>query len=625
MGRNKLRRLSPVDLQGLADEIREFLIKSISDTGGHLASNLGVVELTLALHTVFTTPHDKIVWDVGHQAYVHKILTGRRGRFGELRKMGGLSGFPKPTESEHDCFGTGHSSTAISAALGLAVARDMKEPMEPRECVIAVVGDGSITGGLAYEGLNNAGRSDTDLLVVLNDNQMSISKNVGAVARHLNALRTASAYLGVKEDVHFILDKLPVVGAPITRGIESAKEILKYAVVPGVLFEEMGFKYIGPVDGHDIPSLLVSLKQVRKLRGPVLLHVVTTKGKGYNIAEQSPRSYHGVGKFCVETGLPQAAAGKPSFTDVFSKEICRRAARDSRIVAVTAAMRDGVGLSRFRERYPKRFFDVGIAEGHAVTFAAGLAKGGMKPVVAVYSSFLQRAYDQIIHDVAVQGLPVIFAIDHAGAVAGDGETHQGIYDIAFLSHIPGITILAPSDGEELKEMLDFALEQNNPVAIRYPKDSAEPLPPEPLVPPIFSEFESHPQNTCISVQKKISHLQLQEGQKIAIVSVGVMLQTAKDVVAKLSSNGYSPGLFSARIIKPLDVSLFVQLSKYDYVFSIEDGARLGGFGEQIRATYAFAFPDTFPETGTRNELFARYEMDAESIYKKIIEVLANGQ
>jgi 1-deoxy-D-xylulose-5-phosphate synthase len=601
MKKNNLKRLSIPALELLAGEIREFLIKSISDTGGHLASNLGVVELTLALHTVFSTPTDKIIWDVGHQAYVHKILTGRRGRFCDLRKPNGLSGFLKPCESEHDAFGTGHSSTAISAALGMAIARDMTGQ---KNSVIAVVGDGSLTGGLAYEGLNNAGRADTNLLVVLNDNQMSISKNVGAVAKHLNALRTASAYLGAKEDARFILDKLPVVGAPITRGIESAKDILKYAVLPGVLFEEMGFKYIGPVDGHDISALVTALQRVRKFRGPVLLHVVTTKGKGYNIAEEQPRSYHGVGKFCVETGTPISKSETPTFTDVFGKYLVKKALRDERVVAITAAMPDGVGLARFKEKFPKRFFDVGIAEAHAVTFAAGLAMGGLKPVVAIYSSFLQRAYDNIIHDVAVQNLPVIFAIDHAGAVAGDGETHQGIYDIAFLSHVPNLTILAPSNAQELREMFDFALSHNGPVAIRYPKEAA-------------------PEGENCNFSKKISYKTLQEGEKIAIVSVGVMEDVALSVAERLAGEGILPAVFSAQVVKPLPQDL--PLSQFEYVFTIEDGVKIGGFGEQICADYAFAFPDLFPETGTRKQLFARYNLDAENIQNKITEVLSNGK
>jgi 1-deoxy-D-xylulose-5-phosphate synthase len=587
-----IKRLSPEALQELADEIRTFLVQSISDTGGHLASNLGVVELTLALHSVFDTPNDKIVWDVGHQAYVHKMLTGRKGRFSSLRKMDGLSGFPKINESEHDAFGTGHSSTAISAALGLAKARDLQGDSE--ESVIAVVGDGSVTGGLAYEGLNNAGRANTDLLVILNDNGMSISKNVGAVARHLNTLRTAPMYLGAKEDVHFLLDKLPVLGASITRGIESAKDMIKYAVLPGVLFEELGFRYIGPVDGHDIPALLRVLRQIKKIKGAVLLHVLTTKGKGYNIAEKSPKNYHGVGTFCVKTGEPTVNSTKPTYTDIFSKYICRAASKDERIVAITAAMHDGTGLSRFKERFPKRFFDVGIAESHAVTFAAGLAKGGMKPVVAVYSSFLQRAYDQILHDVAIQNLPVVFAIDHAGAVGGDGETHQGIFDIAFLSHIPNMTILAPSGSTELVKMLDFAFAQNSPVAIRYPKEIAE---------------ES----------KKV----LQEGEKIAIVSMGTMYSTAKEVADMLCEK---TGLYDAGFVKPFDEGLIAALEKYEYVFTIEDGVRSGGFGERLGAVlnnpicHAFGFPDIFPETGTRKELFARYNLDAESIYNKIEDI-----
>ncbi|MCL1878429.1 MAG: 1-deoxy-D-xylulose-5-phosphate synthase [Defluviitaleaceae bacterium] len=614
-----LRRLGVDGLEQLAAEIREFLITSISDTGGHLASNLGVVELTLALHAVFTTPADKIVWDVGHQAYVHKILTGRKGRFSTLRKMDGLSGFPKPCESEHDAFGTGHSSTAISAALGLALARDFNEE---KSKIVAVVGDGSITGGLAYEGLNNAGRANTDLLVVLNDNGMSISKNVGAVARHLNYLRTAPSYLGAKKDFHSKMDKLSVFGETITRGIESAKGLIKYAVLPGVLFEEMGFKYVGPIDGHDIPALILALKRVRRVKGPVLLHALTTKGKGYNIAEKSPWGYHGVGKFDVETGAPAQSSQNLqgiSYTEVFSKTLCRCAMRDERIVAITAAMPDGTGLYAFKERFPKRFFDVGIAEGHAVTFAAGLAQGGMKPVFAVYSSFLQRAYDQIIHDVAIQGLPVVFAIDHAGAVGGDGETHQGIYDISFLAHIPGMIILAPANGAELKKMLEFALSHNGPVAIRYPKDYTT---------------DENLDAPCDILRAQTLHV----GEKIAIVSVGVMLDTARQVVSllkeKTKEKNFSPALFNLRCVKPLDENLISELAKYDFIFTIEDGAKIGGVGELIcnrlrdnrsRAAVPFAFPDVFPETGTRAELFARYNMNAENIFKKITEVAENAK
>ena len=603
-----LKRLSVARLKKLSAEIREFLIHSISDTGGHLASNLCVVELTLALHTVFDTPHDKIVWDVGHQSYVHKILTGRKDRFNSLRSLDGLSGFPKINESPHDAFGTGHSSTAISAALGLATARDLtnsthRAGRSPHWNVVAVVGDGSMTGGLAFEGLNNAGRSNTDLLVILNDNQMSISKNVGALSRHLNEIRTASEYLGAKEGVNQILDSLPIIGAPISKGIKAAKGIIKNAILPGVLFEEMGFKYIGPVNGHDIPALLSVLRGVKGIKGPVLLHVLTKKGKGYNAAERSPKSFHGVGTFCVHTGKPLTDAANPTYTDVFSKHLCRRAASDTRIVGVSAAMPDGVGLAKFKERFPNRFFDVGIAESHAVTFAAGLAQGGMRPIVAVYSSFLQRAYDQIMHDVAIQSLPVIFAIDHGGAVSGDGETHQGIYDLAFLSHIPNMTVLAPSSGSELCEMLDFALKHDGPVAIRYPKEVAPSGTSSPIV---YGQAET-----------------LKVGSKIAVVSVGSMMTTAKQVVDKLQENGYKPGLFNARFIKPLDMGLTAKLAKYSYVFTIEDGTRLGGYGARLQEavkpphSHIFAFPDAFLETGTRAELFARHKLDADSIATKI--------
>ncbi|MCL2218110.1 MAG: 1-deoxy-D-xylulose-5-phosphate synthase [Defluviitaleaceae bacterium] len=610
-----LKRLSPAALEVLAADIRKFLIHSLSDTGGHLASNLGVVELTLALHTVFNTPHDKIVWDVGHQSYVHKILTGRKDRFFSLRRLNGLSGFPKIHESPHDSFGTGHSSTSISAALGLAIARDLEAATHR---VVAVIGDGSMTGGLAYEGLNNAGRANTDLLVILNDNQMSISKNVGAISRHLNQIRTASGYLGAKEDVHHILDNLPIIGTPISKGIRAVKDMVKHAVLPGVLFEEMGFKYIGLVNGHDISALLTVLRRVRGIKGPVLVHVLTKKGKGYNIAERSPKNFHGVGTFCVHTGKPTVNGLPPSYTDVFSKHLCRRAAADERIVAISAAMPDGVGLAKFKERFPKRFFDVGIAESHAVTFAAGLARGGKRPVVAVYSSFLQRAYDQILHDVAIQNLPVIFAIDHGGAVSGDGETHQGVYDLSFLSHIPQMTILAPSSGAELAAMMDFAISHDGPVAIRYPKDIA---PDKPAAPIIYGRSEA-----------------LAKGKKIAIVAVGAMMDTAAAVVDKLKTNGHSPGLFNARFVKPLDMDLAAQLAGYSYVFTIEDGVRLGGYGARLQEAvvsasapvpvsttgrkkpplfHVFAFPDAFLESGTRAELFARYKLDPDSITKKI--------
>jgi len=593
-----LKKLKPAQLAALAADIRKFLIHSLSQTGGHLASNLGVVELTLALHTVFDTPSDKLLWDVGHQSYVHKLLTGRRRRFDTLRQLDGLSGFPKSKESPHDAFDTGHSSTAISAALGIAAARDLKGESHK---VVAIVGDGSMTGGLAFEGLNNAGRANTNLLVVLNDNQMSISQNVGAVSRHFNQLRITGGYLEVKKEVRNMLGNLPVVGESLTKGIESVKNLVKYAVLPGVLFEELGFKYFGPIDGHDITEMTKVFRQTQKINGPVLVHVLTKKGKGYEPAETSPANYHGIGAFDISTGEPRAAP-VVKYTDIFAKELCRHAELDKRIVAVTAAMPDGTGLASFRQRFPARFFDVGIAEGHAVTFAAGLAKGGMRPVVGIYSSFMQRAYDNIVHDIAVQNLPVIFALDRAGAVCAEGETHQGLYDYAYLSHIPNMTVLAPSCGDELTAMLDFAVTHDGPVAIRYPNAAAY----------------YHASDLETGEHEPLRHAkQILHGSTIAIVSVGTMLATASSAVKILQSQGYNPSLYDARFVKPIDPKLLIKLQTYQYVFTIEDAAAIGGFGSRINPTYAFAFPDSFIEPGQREQLFKRYGLDANSIAEKI--------
>ena len=612
----QLKRLSANALTKLAAEIRTFLLKSISNTGGHLASNLGVVELTLALHAVFDSPRDKFIWDVGHQSYVHKILTGRKDLFGTLRQIDGLSGFPKLSESPHDAFNTGHSSTAISAALGLASARDLKKS---KEKIIAVVGDGSLTGGLALEGLNNAGRMNTDILVILNDNEMSISKNVGAISNYLSEIRTASKYLGAKRGVHAILDNLPIFGAPITKGIERVKGMLKYAVLPGVVFEELGFKYVGPVSGHDIRALLTVIRQVKNIKGPVLLHVVTKKGKGFPAAERRPRNFHGVSAFCLKTGKPKNEKNADSYTEVFGEHIAFLAKSNKEIVAVTAAMPDGTGLDSFRAKYPDRFYDAGIAESHAVTFAAGLAMGGKRPVVAVYSSFLQRGYDQILHDVAIQKLPVVFAIDRAGVVAGDGETHQGLYDFAYLSHIPGMTIMAPACAEELRGMLSFAFSHNGPVAIRYPKDSA---------------VENPRCNKPIQFSKSYC---LQKGEKTAIVSIGTMLDVSMEAAKLLEDAGQVPSLYNARFVKPIDDALIEGLAGYSYVFTIEDHSASGGFGSNLTAEVMricaengcsgfplikpFAFPDAFIEAGTRQELFDRYGLTASSIAQKIQNII----
>ncbi|MCL2203056.1 MAG: 1-deoxy-D-xylulose-5-phosphate synthase [Defluviitaleaceae bacterium] len=598
----QLKRLTAAQLRSLAADIRAFLVQSLSDTGGHLAGNLGVVELTLALHTVFSSPRDKFVWDVGHQSYVHKILTGRKDRFHTLRQLDGLSGFPKVHESPHDAFGTGHSSTAISAALGLATARDA---LGKKGKVIAIVGDGSMTGGQSYEGLNNAGRAHTDLLVVLNDNQMSIGENVGAISRHLNKIRTAPAYLSAKHRTHHLLDQLPAIGAPLTQVIESAKDVIKRVVLEGVLFEELGFRYFGPVDGHNLETLIDTMNRVKNISGPVLLHVLTQKGKGYRRAEIAPTHFHGVEAFQIQTGRPTNGAKKPSYTDVFTKHLCNAAVENDKIVAITAAMPDGTGLATFGRVFPHRFFDVGIAEAHAVTFAAGLAMNGLRPVVAVYSSFLQRAYDQILHDVAIQNLPVVFAIDRAGIVGEDGETHQGLYDLAFLSHIPNMTVLAPADAGELELMLDFALGHDGPVAIRYPRGEA--VMPRGEPPPIkYGRSQT-----------------VMKGKGIALVSVGTMMTTALAVRDKLKEAGHSPSLYNARFIKPIDEKLVEALTNYGHVFVLQDAAARGGYGEMLRLPHAhdFAFPDKFIEAGTQEELFARYKLDAKNITEKIKEIL----
>ena len=614
----QLKRLSASALTKLAADIRKFLLQSVSVTGGHLASNLGVVELTLALHCVYDSPKDKFIWDVGHQCYVHKILTGRKDLFDTLRQIDGLSGFPKSAESPHDPFNTGHSSTAISAALGMACARDSKKS---KEKIIAIVGDGSLTGGLALEGLNNAGRMNTDILVVLNDNEMSISKNVGAISNYLSAIRTASKYLGAKRGVHAVLDNLPIIGKPITRGIERAKGMLKYAVLPGVVFEELGFKYVGPVSGHDMRALLTVIRQVKNIKGPVLLHVITKKGKGFPAAERMPGNFHGVGAFCLKTGKPKNKKTSATYTEVFGMHLSALAESNKEIVAVTAAMPDGTGLDTFKSRFPNRFYDAGIAESHAVTFAAGLAKGGKRPVVAVYSSFLQRAYDQILHDVAIQKLPVVFAIDRAGVVEGDGETHQGLYDFAYLSHIPGMTIMAPSCEEELSEMLALACTLDGPVAIRYPKDTAAQNP------------------SCSKPIQFAKSYCLQKGEKTAIVSVGTMLDICAGAVKLLEESGHKPSLYNARFVKPIDKALVEGLLGYSYVFTAEDHTAQGGFGSGLadalmrqRAEnggsgfpllHSFAFPDLFIEAGTRQELFSRYGLTASSIAQKIQNVLRN--
>ena len=600
---DKLKHLSYEELNVLSEDIRNFLLHKVSQTGGHLASNLGVVELSIALHKVFNSPTDKIIWDVGHQAYIHKILTGRQNKFSSLRKLDGLSGFPKSAESPHDVFDVGHSSTAISAALGYCSARDL---LQEDYSVVAVVGDGSMTGGLVYEAMNNAGRSNTNMLVILNDNQMSITRNVGALSRHLNDIRTAPKYRGAKRDIHKLLGGIPL-GKRVDKFIETAKDAVKYMLLPGVLFEELGFNYFGPIDGHNIKTLIDTLSKLRSIKGPVLLHVVTTKGKGYPPAEKSPGKFHFTEAFDIVSGKAKSIAQTVSYADVFGKTLINIADKVENLCAITAAMPDGTGLADFQKKYPKRVYDVGIAESHAVTFAAGMAKAGALPVVAVYSSFLQRAYDQILHDVCLQSLHVVFVIDRAGLVGSDGETHQGIFDISFLSHMPNMTIMAPKNRWELEDMLSYAiLKHKGPIALRYPKGVASEILKENR--PIVQYGKSET---------------IFEGSKIAIVSVGAMMEEAYKAADILKQKGFNPGLYNARFVKPIDKNLANHLRSYKHVFILEDNVQSGGFGKNLplQPTYHFAFSDKFIEQGTRAELFRRYGLDGEGVAQQILKIL----
>ncbi|QUH20702.1 1-deoxy-D-xylulose-5-phosphate synthase [Alkaliphilus sp. B6464] len=604
-----LKRLNSREIQILADEIRSFLIDSVSKTGGHLASNLGVVELTLALHTVFNSPDDKIIWDVGHQAYVHKILTGRREQFSTLRQYKGLSGFPKRYESEHDHFDTGHSSTSISAAMGLATARDLNND---NHHVIAVIGDGAMTGGLAFEALNHIGQSEKDIIVVLNDNEMSISPNVGGLSNYLNKIRTAPIYSRVKDDVENIISNIPAIGKTVMKTAEKAKDSIKYFFVPGVLFEELGFTYIGPIDGHNYNALYEVMNRTKNIKGPVLLHVITKKGKGYSLAEKSPDKFHGVNPFKVETGKPVYNKSTLSYSEIAGKTLVECADKDEKIVAITAAMPSGTGLSDFANKYPNRFFDVGIAEQHAATFAAGMAAGGYKPVFAVYSTFLQRAYDQVIHDACIQNLPVTYLIDRAGLVGNDGETHHGSLDVSFLSCIPNLTFLAPKDGLELREMVKFAMDHNGPIAIRYPRGAVE-LENEELLNPI---------------QVGKGEVIYEKGYDALIIALGTVNQMALDICRELEANNIFATLVNPRFIKPIDKELITNLAKkHKRIYTIEDNAKIGGFGSQVQALLndykilkevkVFALPDEFIEHGDVDILYNKLGLNCNSIIKEI--------
>ncbi|WP_075720014.1 1-deoxy-D-xylulose-5-phosphate synthase [Roseburia sp. 499] len=609
---NDIKKLTNAELPVLADEIRDFLIHKIAENGGHLASNLGVVELTMALHLAFELPEDKIIWDVGHQSYTHKLLTGRKAGFDELRKYGGMSGFPKRQESECDSFDTGHSSTSISAGLGYAEARELTGEDYH---VISVIGDGALTGGMAYEALNNASRMKSNFIIVLNDNNMSISENVGGLSRHLGNLRTTDAYKDLKTGVTNSLSKIPVYGERMVSQIRRTKSGIKQLFIPGMIFEDMGITYLGPVDGHDIPAMLRIFKEAVKVDGAVVVHVMTRKGKGYLPAERHPARFHGAQPFEIETGLPANPRTVANYTDIFSTVMRKLGDRDEKVVAITAAMGDGTGLKRFHNMFPERFFDVGIAEEHAVTFAAGLAAAGLKPIVAIYSSFLQRAYDQILHDVCIQDLPVVFAIDRAGLVGSDGETHQGIFDLSYLSTIPNMTIMAPKNKWELSDMVKFAVKYQHPISIRYPRGEAYDGLKEFRAPITFGKSEV-----------------IRQESQIALLAVGSMVKTAVEVREILKSMGYQCSLINARFVKPLDTKVLEELThEHELLVTMEENVISGGFGEHVvrymnerdskesqMKVINIAIPDEYVEHGNVEILRKEVGIDKESIVKKIV-------
>ena len=606
---NDIKNLEPEELEVLAKEIRSFLIEKISCTGGHLASNLGVVELTMALHLALDFPEDKLIWDVGHQAYTHKLLTGRKAGFDDLRKYGGMSGFPKRKESECDAFDTGHSSTSISAGLGYVAARDIQKQ---EYHVVSVIGDGSLTGGMAYEALNNAAHVKSNFIIVLNDNNMSISPNVGGVSNYLSGLRTANAYTELKRGVEDTLKKIPVKGEKLVSQIRKTKSGLKQFLVPGMFFEDMGITYLGPVDGHDIRKLYKVFSEAKRLNHAVLVHVLTKKGKGYLPAEENPSRFHGTPPFVIETGEAKQKSEKDSYTDVFSKVITDVGKKDEKVVTITAAMADGTGLNRFAKHFPDRFFDVGIAEEHALTFAAGLAAGGMKPVVALYSSFLQRAYDQAIHDVCLQNLPVVLAVDRAGLVGSDGETHQGLFDLSFLTTIPNMTIMSPKNRWEMADMVRYAIDFQYPIALRYPRGAAYEG---------FKEFRA-------PIEYGKSEMLYQESE-IAIIFVGHMAKLAKDVREELKNRGYSCTLVNARFVKPLDKEMLVQLAANHRIYvTIEENVLSGGFGQQVLDcvererldvyVHSFGIPDDYVEHGNVDVLRKEVGLEKTNIVEKII-------
>lgn len=603
-----IKKINPAQYAELAGEIRHFLIEKISKTGGHLASNLGVVELTMAMHLSFDIPNDKIIWDVGHQSYTHKILTGRKDGFDELRKFGGMSGFPKRRESDTDVFDTGHSSTSISAGLGYVHARELNGE---NYSVVSVIGDGALTGGMALEAINNASNLKSNFIIVLNDNNMSISRNVGAISNMLNEIRTDEKYVDMKENVKDKLSQIPQFGDKMVSKIKKTKSNIKHFFIPGMNYEDMGITYLGPIDGHDIDRLLKAFKTAKRVKHGVILHVVTKKGKGYKYAEKNPGNYHGVNPFNVKTGKDLQKSAEKTFTGVFSDTILNLSAKDDKIVAISAAMPDGTGLSEFAKTYPSRFFDVGIAEEHAVTFAAGLAAGGLKPVVAIYSSFLQRAYDQILHDVCIQKLPVIFAIDRAGLVGSDGETHQGIFDLSYLSCIPNMTVMAPKNGAELTQMLTQALSYGCPVALRYPRGTSVLCQGEKCEPIVYGRGEI-----------------LRRKTKTAILAVGNMVETALCISDLLGKEGIGITVANMRFVKPIDERLIDELTEeHELIITMEENVRTGGFGDAVlryindshsdRRVINFALPDDYVEHGSVAILRKETGIDREIITERI--------
>ena len=611
---NDIQKIPLAEFPQLAEEIRSFLIESVSRTGGHLASNLGVVELTLALHNVLDFPDDKLIWDVGHQAYTHKILTGRKGEFETLRKEGGLSGFPKRGESNCDSFDAGHSSDSISAGLGYVHARDL---LGENYHVVSVIGDGALTGGMAYEALNNAAELKTNFIIVLNDNNMSISPNVGGMSNYLSAIRTAEAYTGMKMSLNKAVKKIPRVGTAMVDAVRRTKSSIKQLFIPGMLFENMGLTYLGPVDGHNMRQMMRLFNEAKRVKGPVVVHVLTEKGRGYEPARQNPDMFHGIGPFDIKTGKPTQKKVCPGYTDVFADALCQVAAEEEKLVAITAAMPDGTGLKKFSQRFPDRFFDVGIAEEHAVSFAAGLALGGVVPVVAIYSSFLQRAVDQMLHDVCMQKLHVIFAVDRAGLVGADGETHQGNFDISYLSMMPGMTVMAPKNDWELKEMLRFAVKADGPVAIRYPRGNA------------YQGLQEH--QTAVEMGKSEV---LHSGCKVAVLALGSMVEICADVCSELQKAGIDPTFVNVRFVKPLDTALLDLLARnHSLVVTVEENVQNGGFGQQVCGymeehhpgiqVLPVAIPDRFVPHGGVDSLRVQLGLSANAIAEKIKKISGN--